>query len=436
MQKVRTVIHVDLNSFFATAEQQTNPALRGKPVGVVKAKGRACIIAASVEAKKYGVSTGSNVYDAKKLCPSIILVNADFEKYEDISYRFIKICKTYSWLCEVFSLDECFIDVSETEKFFGGVLSVAFDLKRRLREEVGDYMSCSVGISHNRLLAKLASEQIKPDGLFFISEANMLDVLDKSQLMDVCGLGWGLNRHLLGLGIDSFAKLRTKSMEFLQQNFGPFWSVHLYNICRGIDDSPVGASENLPDAKSVSRTYTTHHNLTKKSDVLRLVRNLCEETAAKARAMRLAGRYVGLALRGGVRGDFDTSGGGWRASQNYDLSWYGHRTLKNYVDDGKALFDLCKIITKDWDYCQRKDSYVRFCGVTLGMLTSCDYVSAPLFPWDRKRRVLINSVDSVNGKWGDYTLFPARLLGMPIIRPEVTGYFGDKKYRLEKQANW
>ncbi len=261
----RTIIHVDLNSFFATAEQQANPALRGKPVGIIKAKGRACIIAASVEAKRCGVGTGSNVYDAKKLCPEIILVPADFDKYADISFRFIDICKSYSPTCEVFSLDECFIDVTETEKFWPdlpsraslvqmamfdlgtfqrgslgrGVANIVFELKKRLRAEIGDYMTCSVGISENRLLAKLASDQIKPDGLFWITDENKLKILDKSKLMDVCGLGFGLHHHLLKLGIDNFVKLRSCPLPFLQKHFGPFWSIHLYNICRGLDNTPV-----------------------------------------------------------------------------------------------------------------------------------------------------------------------------------------------------
>src|SRR3989338_6906209 len=115
----RVILHVDLNSFFATAEQQANPVLRGKCLGIIKAAGRGCLIATSIEAKKLGIKTGVIVAEAKKLYPGIILVPADFEKYEDITYRFIKICKTYSPMCEVFSLDECFIDVTETEKFFG-----------------------------------------------------------------------------------------------------------------------------------------------------------------------------------------------------------------------------------------------------------------------------------------------------------------------------
>lgn len=404
----RAILHVDLNSFFATAEQQANPRLRGKPVGIIKAHGRTCVIAASVEAKRYGIKTGANVFEAKRLCPQIILVPADFDKYADITYRFINICSSYSPACEVFSLDECFIDVTQTEKLFGGVLCIAFDIKRRLMEEVGDWMTCSVGISHNRLLAKLASSQIKPDGLFLITEATAIEVLGKSDLMDVCGLGWALNRHLRGLGIDSFPKLRSKSMEFLHKHFGPYWSVHLYNLCRGIDHSPIVPMTEIPDAKSVGRTYTTHRNLTKKDEVLKLIRNLCEETATKARQMKLAGRYVGICLRGG------------------EESRYGHRTLKNYINDGRRLFDICQRICADWQL-----PYVRFCGVTLAMLTKTNYLTIPLLPPDRCRINLVRTIDRINDQFGDYTVFPGQLLGTNVIRPEVNGYFGDKQYRLK-----
>lgn len=420
MNNRRVIIHVDLNSFFATAEQQTNPALRGKPVGVIKALGRTCIIAASVEAKKFGVGTGSRVYDARKLCRQIILVPADFAKYAKMTYKFIDICQTYSPKCEVFSLDECFIDVTETEFIWKNVFNIAFEIKDRLRREVGDYMTCSIGVSHNRLLAKLASSQIKPDGLFWITEDNKLEVLDRSKLTDVCGLGFGLYKHLASLGIDSFPKLRAKSMQFLQKHFGPHWSVHLYNLARGVDNSEVLPVEAIPDAKSVGRTYTTHRNLYKKEEVWRLTRNLCEETAAKARKMHLAGRYIGFCLRGGPARNaaYSVAGG--------EVAMYGHLTLKNYIDDGRILFELCLAISKNWPL-----PYVRFCGVTLGMLTKSEYLPSPLFVADRRRVNLIKTIDKINGKYGDYTIYPGQLLGTSLIRPEVNGFFGDRKYRLE-----
>lgn len=404
----RIILHVDLNSFFATAEQQVNPKLRGKPVGIIKAQGRTCLIATSIEAKKLGIKTGASVFEAKKMCPGIILVPADFDKYEDITFRFINICKTYSPICEVFSLDECFLDVTESEKFFGGFLNIAFEIKERLRAEIGEWMSCSIGISHNKMLAKLGGSLVKRNGLVYIDEASTLEVLNRCELTDVLGLGHGLMRHLKALGIDNFPKLRDCPIHFLISNFGPFWGPHLYNLARGFDGSSVNSFQALADAKSVGRTYTTHRNLYKKEEIERLIRNLCEEAAAKGRRMGMAGRYVGIALRGAE-----------------DHFWR-HITLKHYLDDGRDLFNICLRLTETW-----RGEHVRFCGITLSMLTKKEYLPAPLFPSDSKRENLLLALDNINSLWGDYTIYPAQLLGTNIIRPEVNGYFGDRKYRLD-----
>src|SRR3990167_6048219 len=233
------ILHVDLDSFFATAAQQANPNLREKPVGIIKAVGRTCIIAASKEAKKYHVKVGSDIFEAKRLCPSIILIPADFEKYEDITYRFIEICQKYSPLCEVFSLDECFINITETEKLWGNAVSIALEIQERLAVEIGDYLTCSVGISKNRLLAKLASTQAKPDGIYYLDKKSIYEALDKADLTDVCGIGIGLYKRLISIGIGDFKTLRACSLNFLYKHFGPFWSEHLYNLARGIDNSPM-----------------------------------------------------------------------------------------------------------------------------------------------------------------------------------------------------
>ena len=291
---------------------------------------------------------------------------------------------------------------------FLGTVNMALEIKKGLKN-IGDWLTCSIGISHNRLLAKLASSQIKPDGLFLISDENKLRVLDQSDLMDVCGLGFGLYKHLKALGINSFEQIRSLPLSYLHDNFGPFWSVHLYNISRGEDNSRLTHFSQIAEAKSVGRTYTTHRLLYKRLEILRLVRNLCEETAFKARRMGLCGRYVGFTLR------------------TCEKSFYGHKTLKEHIDDGKRLFDICKIISQNWQV-----ENIIFCGVTLGMLSKKAYLSLSLFSDDKRKNDLIRSTDKINEKFGDYTLFPGQLLGMDIIRPEVTGYFGDKSFRLGK----
>ena len=150
----RIILHIDFDSFFASVEQQDNPLYRNRPLGVTATNGRTCIIAASREAKRLGIKSPSRTQDAKKICPSIIFVPARFVRYWEISKQFIKICDTFSPTVEVFSLDEVFMDVTLTAKLFGGVDQLITKFKERLRTELGEYITASVGISHNKLLAK------------------------------------------------------------------------------------------------------------------------------------------------------------------------------------------------------------------------------------------------------------------------------------------
>ena len=191
------IFHLDMDSYFASVEQQFNQRLAGKPVGVLKAVGRTCVIAASREAKKFGVKTGTSVWDAKTLCPQIIFVPADFNKYFAVTKKFLKICENFSPYLEVFSIDELFMDATLTQPLFGGVQNMVSLIKEKMKREIGPYVTCSVGISYNRLLAKLASGLHKPDNVFEITKENRDEILFSCQLMDICGIGPRIEKRLL-----------------------------------------------------------------------------------------------------------------------------------------------------------------------------------------------------------------------------------------------
>ena len=159
----RVILHIDFDSFFASCEQQFDEKLRGKPIGVTATNGRTCIIAASKEAKKLGIPSVTRVWEARKICPELITVPAQFEKYWEITKLFLNICKDYSPYVELFSLDEVFIDITGTENLFGSRYKVVETIKGRVEKEIGQYITVSVGLSYNRLLAKLASGMNKPN---------------------------------------------------------------------------------------------------------------------------------------------------------------------------------------------------------------------------------------------------------------------------------
>lgn len=404
----RTILHFDMDSFFATVEQQANPLLRGQPVGIIKQEGRTCVIAASIEAKKFGVKTGTSVWEAKKLCPQIVLVPADFDKYFSVTQRFIEICSRFSPCVEVFSIDELFLDLTESQKFFGGPFFIALKIKQLINEEIGGWLSCSIGVSYNKLLAKLASEQKKPDGYFEINQRNRDQILSKIEPAEICGIGYRLASRLWNAGIRNLLQIRIIPDDQLKATFGPYWSVELKRLAWGIDESSVVPSSELPEMKSVSRTFTLFSDTHDERKIRQTIRNLSEEAARKIRSMAMMSRQVGL----GIRGD--------------DQGVYSHQTLKYYLDDGQEIFDLAwKIYQRfNWSFS------VRFTGIWLGLLEKIKYLSEDLFPWRQKKAQLWQAVDKVNQRFGDFTLYPAILLGGELIRPEVNGFMGDKKYQL------
>ena len=194
----RIIVHIDFNSFFATVEQQANPRLRGKPIGVTGGDRttRTVLGAASVEAKKFGVRTGMQIWEARQLCPELILVNGDSDKYLDTTQKFLNILKDYSPYLEVFSIDECFLELTGhrgqcTEKDNYNLLQLATEIKSRIRAEIGEWITCSIGISYNKLMAKLAGSLYKPDGLVMIADQEAAQwILDRVELDEICGIGY------------------------------------------------------------------------------------------------------------------------------------------------------------------------------------------------------------------------------------------------------
>ena len=386
-----TILHVDMNSYFATVEQQANPYLRGKPVGIIKAEGRGCVIAASIEAKKYKVKTGCTVWEAKKLCPQIILVPSDMDKYFALTQRLVKIIGDYSPIMEVFSIDECFMDVTDTQKLFdGGVLEMALEIKQRVKRDLGEWMRCSIGIGFSKLSAKLASEMDKPDGLTWLTQENYLDKTEQVAVSEVCGIGYARSKYLYGRGAFTLGQARQL----------PDLPREIYDLVWLRNNERLTTIEDLDLAKSVSRTFTTFSVLREKREVLKLVRNLVEEAAEKLREMNMAGRTFCLTLDG----------------------FWTRRTISSPTDDPLIIFDL---LNREYE----KNSIV---GIRQAGVNISNLIFNFQFLIFNQRQKLLKATDEVNKKYGLFTVYPAQLLGGELIRPEVTGYLGDKYYRLTK----
>ena len=397
---MKTILHLDMNSYFATVEQQTRPELRGKPVGVIKALGRGCIIAASVEAKKYGVKTGTTVWEAKKLCPHIVLVPSDMNKYFAMTKKLIRMADDYSPAVEVFSIDEFFLDITDTQTLYaGGALEMALVLKKRVKENLGEWMKCSIGISFNKVLAKLASEMHKPNGLTWLTMDNYLPETENVEVGEVCGIGRSRTNYLHGRGAFTLGQAR-KLTDLPKETYDLVWLKDT--------DNKLTTSDDLQPAKSVSRTYTTFKTLSTKHEILNLIRNLVEEAAEKLREMGMSGRTFSLYLTP-------------NPSPNLGEGHY-RMTIKMPTDDPKIIYDLLARTYK-----QNPVVGIRQAGVWITNL-----IFNFQFPIFKQRQKLLNSVDKINQKYGGFTIYPAQLLGGELIRPEITGYLGDKYYQLTK----
>jgi DNA polymerase-4 len=211
------VLFVDMNSFFASCEQQTNYWLRGRPVGVCVYTGKyGCVIAPSIEAKKRGIYLGMRLNEAIKICPDLVPLETNPDKYRTFHSRIIHILKRYSDDVMPKSIDEAVVDLTSYKNIYPDVVAVAKKIKQDIHDEVGDWLKCSIGIAPNAFLAKLASDIQKPDGLTVIDPDNIDAVLKKLELTDLPGIGKGMAARLNRAGIYTPLQLRHSTPDILR----------------------------------------------------------------------------------------------------------------------------------------------------------------------------------------------------------------------------
>ena len=415
------ILHVDINSYFATILQQENPGLRGKPVGVLKETGRTVIIAASKEAKLYGVKTGSMVRDARELCPQIILVPAQFDFYLSATQKLKAVFEGITPKVFMFSLDEAFLDVTGDSFRYPDPFRLGSDIQNKIKESLGEWVTCNVGISYNRLLAKLASEVSPKGSITEITTKNRDEYLKNAEFADICGIGFALSAKLENLGISNPFDIRTLSDQTLLNVFGPFWSQELRTISLG-EDSFILREEAMPAGrkgkgffkphehmKSVSRSVTGHRLCDSEMQIRSILYNLCEEVAFKTRRMGLSSRQIGAFLEG------------------EDKSWRDHVTLKHSIDGTQEIFEV--VYQMLYTRFKRNFRVIRF-GVRISLLTPSLNQTLPLFEARRKNDKLYKALDKLSLKYGLFTVHSGVLTKHEVLMPEVTGYFGDREYYL------
>ncbi len=412
----RIILHIDFDSFFASVEQQDNMSLRGKPIGVTATNGRTAIIAASKEAKRLGIPNVTRTYDAWAICPSLIVVPARFVRYLEVSKQFLRICNNFSPTVEMFSLDEVFMDISLTVKLFGqdsiGIDRLIKTFKQKIAKEIGPFITVSVGVSYNKLLAKLASGLNKPNGVCVITTENIWEIYQKANLTDICGIGNRIADRLNKIGVYSLLQLRDTPLENLLNEFGDVEGHFLKQVGLGIDNEEVIPYTQLSQVKSVGRNYALPHNEYNKRIIQQNIFELCEEVSLKLRRLNKKAKTIGLGLRG---------------SENY----FQRKSFSEYLDNGFEIFKICKSFYDSW-----KPEMVRMISVWSGGLIDSNFTPIPLFEKAEKKNKLQAIIDNINDRFGDHTIRNGFLLYSDKLTTVPNGFGADtyEKSRLSKDV--
>lgn len=293
---LRKIIHVDMDAFFASVEQRDNPELRGRPVAVGGSGGRGVVAAASYEARKFGVRSAMPSVTAKRLCPDLIFVKSRFDAYKEASQQIRSAFNHHTPHVEPLSLDEAYLDVTEDRLGIGSATRIAELIRQEIRAKTR--LTASAGVSYNKFLAKLASDQNKPDGLCVIRPGQGAEFVAGLPIRRFHGVGPKAEEKMKRLGIETGADLAAKDIAFLRANFGSF-ADYLYRAARGIDLRPVRAHR---VRKSVGGERTFSEDISSGSalretleNIIEIVWGRIENSAREGRPTR--GRTVTLKLK-------------------------------------------------------------------------------------------------------------------------------------------
>lgn len=373
------IMHVDMNSYFASCEQQANPAWRGKPLGVCSYfHPKGTIIAASKEAKLCGIKTGTKVGEALIKYPNIILVRDEPEKYRSVTKGLLKIFDSYSCLREKYSIDEVFLKFESSEK--KNMIEIAKEIKRRIKDEIGEWLTCSVGIAGTKFFAKIASDFKKPDGLLCISVNNIDDILESISLTDIWGISHGLKIQLNKLGIfDPLALKKTKA-SFLLNKMGKA-GFFLWARMNGLEIDQMKTEDKIKP-KSIGHSYTIIKKTNDREKILSLFMKLSDKTGQRIRTKNLMGNVVCF---------------GWQYC--YGGGFFKQEKLKSNTNDSWEIFQvvqrkLKKMIMSD----KIHKIYISLSGL------KTQQVQLSIFEDAIKKIKLNAAVDKINIKYGEGTL--------------------------------
>jgi DNA polymerase-4 len=375
----RVVLHIDMDAFFISVEQRDAPSLKGKPAAVCGSLSRSVITSATYEARPYGIRAGMSTQEAKRRCPQLILVEGNHSKYTETAARIFSILKDYTPLVEVASIDEAYLDMTQSQLLFQSPLHVAQWIKERIRRE--EELTCSIGIAPNKLLAKLGSNLQKPNGLVQIQKEKIEELFMDLPVSKLYGIGPKLTEELNSLGILACSQLGKFPVSLLKRRFGIIGQ-RLHEMGLGLDDSPVVPFDEEEDAKSISHSVTLEENTSDLNTLKKVLLQLSERVSQRMRRDGLYGRRIVLTVR---------------YSDFYTFS--KQKTISKWIHSGNEIyreaFEIFQWISHP--------KPIRLLGVGVSLLKK-EWCQLDLFEKGDKKEKMLQAMDRVNERFGDWTL--------------------------------
>lgn len=400
-----SVMWIDLNSAFATAEQQAHPALRGRPIGVTNRLSKeCCVIAASYEAKALGIKVGCRRTEALAKCPDFVMLETDPPKYHHVYKNLARIMKDYTPYVKMRSIDEGVLDFHGTE--YEGkteqLVRIGYEIKERVKNEIGDYMTINVGIAPNRFLAKTAAGLHKPDGLDVIDHANLVEVFRGLDLQDLNGIADGYGSRLRAHNIFTPLQMLAASESILKrQVFRSVNGMYWHRRLRGFEIDDVETKFGM-----VGRQWVVKNPSSDEAYLRSCLHFLAETTGKKLRYRNVEARGVCVWLS-------FVAGGGFVDKRTYKVPCYSNEMIWERVS---RLFDN-----------RPKHMAVRTMGLYLYNLEPSHRSQMDLFGEETRNRQLTDAVDEINDFYGTFTVYSADTLnGTKHIKQKIP--FGGTEY--------
>ena len=384
-EQLATILHVDMDAFYASVAEKDNPKLKGKAV-VVGAGRRGVVSSANYEARKFGIRAAMPVYKAKALAPHAIFISPDMARYQEVSSQVMKIFEQVTPLVEPISLDEAFLDVTGSKRLLGSGRQIADLIRKRVVEQEG--ITCSVGISHNKFIAKIASNHCKPNGVLEIDPDKLLEFLHPLAAKEIWGVGPKTNEQLMKMGLQTIGDIANTPRSTLIRILGQASGSSLYELAWGRDYRDV---ETEPIEKSISASETYDHHLDSQEEILKEFLRLTERGVERMRERGYATNTISIKVR---FSDFKTI----TRSKTVDLPITGTQEIFEIVKNLYLALNLDRVL-------------IRLVGISLDSLVADDDVKQlKLGERSTGWRQADKAIDRIKGRFGAASLRPARLV--------------------------